>query len=185
MVNINPALLQSKGLSAADIVNTVSLQNLIIPAGTAKIGQFEYDVEMNASPRKADELNNIPVKTVGGTTIYLRDVAQVSDGFAPQTNIVRLDGSRGTLVTILKAGNVGPIDFRAGIGEWRYSRSDNRCISDGANDPAVSRELAEHADHCDLDSAFDPELHHRSQRPSRNHQHHDAGRVGAGGRHSG
>jgi multidrug efflux pump subunit AcrB len=115
MVNINPALLQSKGLSPADIVNGVSLQNLILPSGTAKIGQFEYDVEMNGSPEKVEQLNNIPVKTVGSTTVYLRDVAQVSDAFTPQTNIVRLDGNRGTLVTILKAGNASTLDIVSGV----------------------------------------------------------------------
>ncbi len=115
MVNLNPTLLQSKGLSPADIVNTISLQNLILPSGTAKVGQFEYDVEMNASPRRVEQLNDIPVKTVGSSTVYLRDVAQVSDGFAPQTNIVRLDGSRGTLVTVLKAGNASTLDVVSGV----------------------------------------------------------------------
>ncbi|MGA8597857.1 MAG: efflux RND transporter permease subunit [Bryobacteraceae bacterium] len=115
MININPALLQSKGLSPADIVNTISAQNLILPEGTTKIGQFEYQVEMNGSPRLMDELNDVPVKTLGSTTVYLRDVAQVSDGFTPQTNIVRLDGNRGTLVTILKAGNASTLDVVSGI----------------------------------------------------------------------
>ena len=80
----------------------------MLPSGTAKIGQFEYDVAMNASPRTVAELNDLPVKVVGNSTIYLRDVAHVRDGFAPQTNIVRRDGSRGTLVTILKTGDARP-----------------------------------------------------------------------------
>jgi multidrug efflux pump subunit AcrB len=115
MVNINTALLQSKGLSATDVVNAVGLQNLIIPSGTAKVGQFEYDVELNGSPRRVEELNDLPIKTVGNTPIYLRDVAQVSDGAAPQTNVVRLDGQRGTLVTILKSGNASTLDIVAGV----------------------------------------------------------------------
>jgi len=76
MVNLNPALLQSKGRSATDVVAAVSLQNLVLPSGTAKIGQFEYNVGINAAPRTVQELNNLPVKQVGNTTIYLRDVAQ-------------------------------------------------------------------------------------------------------------
>ncbi len=115
MVSLNPQLLQSKGLSTADVVNAVNVQNLVLPSGTAKIDQFEYDVDLNASPRTVPELNDLPIKVANGATIYLRDVAQVSDGFAPQTNIVRQDGKRSTLVTILKAGNASTIDVVDGI----------------------------------------------------------------------
>src|ERR1700682_6313008 len=94
MVNLNPGLLQSKGLSPPDVLAAVNSQNLVLPSGTAKIGQFEYDVDLNASPRTVAELNNLPIRVVGNSTIYVRDVAQVSDGFAPQTNIVRHDGRR-------------------------------------------------------------------------------------------
>src|SRR5580700_9797636 len=90
-VSLNPQLLQSKGLSPSDVVSSVNLQNLVLPSGTAKIDQFEYDVDMNAAPRTVSELNDLPVKVVNGATVYLRDVAEVSDGFAPQTNIVRQD----------------------------------------------------------------------------------------------
>jgi CzcA family heavy metal efflux pump len=114
-VNLNPGLLQSKGLSPADIVTAVNLQNLVLPSGTVKIGSFEYDVDLNSSPRTVVELNDLPIKQVGNSTIYLRDVAQVSDGFAPQTNIVRQDGRRGTLLTILKAGNASTLDVVQGI----------------------------------------------------------------------
>src|SRR6202011_5253758 len=103
-------LLQSKGLAPPDILAAVSSQNLVLPSGTAKIGQFEYDVDLNASPRTVAELNNLPVKVVGNSTIYVRDVAQVSDGFAPQINIVRHDGRRGTLMTVVKSGNASTID---------------------------------------------------------------------------
>jgi CzcA family heavy metal efflux pump len=115
MVNLNPALLQSKGLSAADIVTAIGQQNLVLPSGTAKIGQFEYNVDMNASPKSVAELNNLPVKVVNNTPIYLRDVSNVSDGFSPQTNIVRRDGQRGTLVTVLKAGESSTLDIVKGI----------------------------------------------------------------------
>src|SRR6201988_1261432 len=109
MVDLDPRLLQSKGLSPADVVAALGQQNVIVPSGTAKIGPFEYDVAVNGSPRTVAELNQLPVKVVGGTPIYLGDVAQVRDGFTPQTNVVRRDGSRGTLLTILKNGNASTL----------------------------------------------------------------------------
>src|SRR5262249_11991845 len=115
MVDLDQRLLQSKGISPADIVTAIGQQNIVLPSGTAKIGPFEYDVAMNASPRTVAELNDLPVKVAGNSTIYLRDVANVRDGFAPQTNIVRRDGSRGTLVTILKSGSASTLDVVAGI----------------------------------------------------------------------
>src|SRR5271169_3727269 len=115
MVDLNPGLVQSKGLSPQDVLNAVQQQNLILPSGTAKLGPFEYDVRLNASMRTVPELNDIPVKVVGNSTIYLRDVANVRDAFAPQTNIVRQDGRRGALVSVLKAGNASTIDVVKGI----------------------------------------------------------------------
>src|SRR3989440_3282330 len=115
MVDLDQRLLQSKGLSPTDVVTALGQQNIVLPSGTAKIGEFEYDVAMNASPRTVAELNNLPIRVVGNSTIYLRDVAHVRDGFAPQTNVVRRDGSRGTLVTILKAGAASTLDVVAGI----------------------------------------------------------------------
>ena len=115
MVDLDQRLLQSKGLSPADAVTALGQQNIVLPSGTAKIGQFEYDVAMNASPRTVAELNDLPVKTVGNSTIYLGDVAHVRDGFAPQTNIVRQDGRRGVLVTILKTGTASTLDVVRGI----------------------------------------------------------------------
>ena len=110
MVDLNTRMLQAKGLAPADVVNTINLQNLILPSGTAKIGQFEYDVNLNAAPRTVPELNDLPIKVVGNSTIYLRDVANVRDGFSVQTNIVRRDGRRGTLLTVLKAGDASTLD---------------------------------------------------------------------------
>src|SRR5712672_2450565 len=115
MVDLNPGLMQSKGLSPQDVLNAVQQQNLILPSGTAKVGPFEYDVRLNASTRTVPELNDLPVKVVGNSTIYLRDVANVRDAFAPQTNIVRQDGRRGALVSVLKAGNASTIDVVTGI----------------------------------------------------------------------
>ncbi|HUO64576.1 MAG TPA: efflux RND transporter permease subunit [Terriglobales bacterium] len=110
MVDLNTRMLQAKGLSPSDILNTLTLQNLVLPSGTAKIGQFEYDVSLNSAPRTVPELGDLPVKVVGNSTIYLRDVANVRDGFSVQTNIVRRDGRRGTLLTVLKAGDASTLD---------------------------------------------------------------------------
>ncbi len=115
MVDLDQGLLQSKGLSPADIVTAIGQQNIVLPSGTAKIGEFEYDVTMNASPRTVAELNDLPVKVVGNSTVYLRDVANVRDGFTPQTNVVRQDGRRGTLITILKTGTASTLDVVGGI----------------------------------------------------------------------
>src|SRR6266403_997423 len=115
MVDLNQGLMQSKGLAPQDVLTAVQLQNLIVPSGTAKMGPFEYDIRLNASPRTVPELSDLPVKVIGNSTIYLRDVANVRDAFAPQTNIVRQDGHRGALVSILKAGNASTIDVVKGI----------------------------------------------------------------------
>ncbi len=110
-VDIDPTALQAKGLSAVDIVNAVNAQNLILPTGTAKLGTLEYNVEMNGSPQSVDELNDLPVKTVNGATIYMKDVAHVRDGFSPQTNIVLSNGQRGVLMSIYKTGTASTIDI--------------------------------------------------------------------------
>jgi multidrug efflux pump subunit AcrB len=114
-VDLNTAALQSKGLSPLDVVNAVSAQNLILPAGTTKIGPLEYDVDMNGSPQSVAELNNLPIKNVGSNTIYIRDVAHVRDGFPPQTNIARVNGQRAVLLTIQKSGNASTLDIVSGI----------------------------------------------------------------------
>ena len=115
MIDINPAALQSKGLSPTDVVNAINAQNLILPAGTSKIGQFEYDVDLNASPKRVETFNDFPIKVVNGTPIYIRDIGHVRDGFSPQTNIVRQDGSRAALLTILKAGNASTLAVVQGV----------------------------------------------------------------------
>ncbi len=116
MVDLNTTALQSKGLSPSDLVNAISAQNLILPTGTSKIGQKEYDVDIiNGAPQTMAQLNRIPIKTIGTTTIYVNDVANVRDGFPPQTNIVRVDGQRSSLLTVQKAGSYSTLDVIAGI----------------------------------------------------------------------
>src|SRR5215510_14874875 len=114
-VDLNTAALQAKGLSPLDVVNAVSVQNLILPSGTTKIGPLEYDVDMNASPQTVAELNNLPIKTIGTNTIYIRDVANVRDGYPPQTNIAHVDGKRAVLLTVQKSGNASTLDIVSGI----------------------------------------------------------------------
>ena len=114
-VSLNNSLLQAKGLAPADVVTAIGNQNIILPSGTAKIGQFEYTVDMNASPKTVAELNDLPIKMAGTSPIYVRDVATVSDGFSPQTNIVRLDGVRGTLLSIMKGGDASTLDVVKGV----------------------------------------------------------------------
>ncbi len=111
MIDIQPGLLQSKGLSPVDLVNAVNNQNLILPTGTSKIGQYEYDVGLNASPETVQELNDLPIKAAGNSTIYVHDVAHVRDGFSPQTNIVRRNGQRSALLSILKVGDTSTLDI--------------------------------------------------------------------------
>jgi len=110
-VDLNTAALQANGLSPVDVVSAISTQNLILPSGTSKIGQYEYDVETNGSPLTTAELNNLPVRTSGNTVIYVRDVASVRDGFPPQTNIVRVNGQRAALMTAMKTGNNSTLDI--------------------------------------------------------------------------
>lgn len=110
-VDLDPQALQSKGLSATDVVNAISVQNLILPGGTAKVGETEYTVKMNGSPQVIEELNDLPVRTVNGATTYLGEVARVRDGFVNQTNIIRKDGERGVLLSILKNGSASTLDI--------------------------------------------------------------------------
>lgn len=114
-VDLNLPALQSKGLSPSDVVNAIADQNLILPSGTMKIGKFEYQVETNSAPETIKELNDIPIRSVNGAMVYIRDVAHVRDGFPPQTNIVRVDGQRASLLNILKTGNASTLDIVEGI----------------------------------------------------------------------
>jgi CzcA family heavy metal efflux pump len=115
MIDLNPAELQAKQLSPFDVVQAVNNQNLLLPSGTAKIGQFEYDVDMNYSPKRIEEISEFPIKVVNGTPVYVRDVANVRNGYSPQTNIIRRDGQRAVLVSVLKAGSASTLDVVQGI----------------------------------------------------------------------
>jgi len=114
-VDLDLTALQSRGLSPSDVVNTIAAQNLILPSGTAKIGPFEYQIETNSAPLKLDELNGLPIRAAGGATVFIRDVAHVRDGFPPQTNIVRVDGQRASLLSIIKTGDASTLDIVQGI----------------------------------------------------------------------
>jgi multidrug efflux pump subunit AcrB len=114
-IAMDQAAMQSKGIAPGDLLSAVAQQNVVTPSGTIKIGQSEYDVKTNGTPRTVEELARIPLKQVNGTTIYLRDVASVSDGFQVQTNVVRQDGRRGVLISIMKAGNASTLDVVKGI----------------------------------------------------------------------
>jgi CzcA family heavy metal efflux pump len=110
-VDLDQAAMQAKGVSAQDVANAIVEQNLILPAGTEKIGEYEYNVKLNASPKALSDLNDLPVKTINGTTLYIHDVAHVRDGYAPQTNMVRVDGKRAVLMSIQKTGNASTLDI--------------------------------------------------------------------------
>ncbi len=114
-VDLDLEALKAKNLAAQDVVNAINAQNFVLPSGTAKIGATEFEVELNTSPRVLDELNDLPIRTVNGATIYVRDVAQVRDGYQPQSNIVRQDGVRGALLTILKSGSASTLDVVARV----------------------------------------------------------------------
>jgi multidrug efflux pump subunit AcrB len=110
-VDLNPDALRAQGLSGNDVTSAIANQNLILPAGTEKIGDREYFVAINASPQTIQELNDLPVATRSGSVIYVRDVAHVRDGYPPQTNIVRRDGHRGVLMSVLKTGSASTLDI--------------------------------------------------------------------------
>ncbi len=116
-IDLDLAALQAKGLGPTDVVNAISAQNLILPSGTSKIGNFEYSVEMNSSPTSIQGLNDIPIRSANGSTIFIRDVAQVRDGYPPQTNIVRVAGQRASLLTIMKTGTASTLDIIARVRE--------------------------------------------------------------------
>ena len=114
-IDLDPQALQSKGLSAQDVGNAIAAQQQINPVGFAKIGEFQYNVALNNSPDSIDAFNDLPVKTVNGATIYMRDVAHVRDGFAPQQNVVHVDGTRSVLLTVLKNGATSTLSIVQGV----------------------------------------------------------------------
>ncbi len=213
MINLNPQQLQAKGLAPSDVLSSVERQYLVLPSGTVKLSQFEYDVHLNGTTQTVDELNNLPIKDHCNATIYLRDVATVSLAFAPQTNIVRQNGRRGVLMSIIKAGNASTIsvvdgihailprveqtpaaaiayrvarrsvDFRQSLDRQRDPRGGHRRRAHRPDDPTVPRQLALDPDHRRVDPAVDPDLADGFELPRRDDQHHDPRRTGPGGRH--
>jgi multidrug efflux pump subunit AcrB len=116
-IDLNSTALQARGLSGQDVANTLAAQNLITPVGTQKIGGFEYNLQLNNSPLRMEELGDLPIKAVNGAMVYIRDVASVRDGNPPQTNIVHVNGNRSVLMMVLKAGAISTLDIIAGIKE--------------------------------------------------------------------
>jgi CzcA family heavy metal efflux pump len=114
-IDLDSSALQARGLSGQDVANALAAQNLITPVGTQKIGEFEYNIQLNNSPLKMAELGDLPIKTVNGAMVYVRDVASVRDGNPPQTNIVHVNGNRSVLMMVLKAGSISTLDIIAGI----------------------------------------------------------------------
>lgn len=113
--DVDPHALQSKGLTAQDISNTIAQQTQITPAGFAKIGPYQYNIRLNNVPSSTEQLNHLPIKTVNGATVYVSDVAHVRDGAAPQTNVVHVDGARSVLLTVYKNGSASTVSVAAGI----------------------------------------------------------------------
>ena len=114
-VDLDLTALKSKNLAPTDVVNAINAQNLVLPSGTAKIGATEFNIALNSSPAGIDEFNDMPIKTVNGAVIRVRDVALVHDGYQPQQNIVRLNGVRGVLLTVLKSGEASTLKIVNGI----------------------------------------------------------------------
>ncbi|HEY5020578.1 MAG TPA: efflux RND transporter permease subunit [Steroidobacteraceae bacterium] len=110
-VDIDPEALRAKGLAAADVSNAIGAQNLIIPAGTEKIGDIEYNVKLNSSPLNVADLNDVPIRDVNGTVVFVRDVANVHDGSSPQTNLLRMNGRHSVLMSVLKTGSASTLEI--------------------------------------------------------------------------
>ena len=215
MVDIDPAKLVAKGLTPLDVVNAVNAQNLTVPSGTAKIGDRQYVVHTNATPASIDALNDIPIKVVNGATVFVKDVGQVHDGWLVQQNVVRQDGKRSILLSIIKNGNASTLQVvnavKDALQTIRQAAPPGLEINElfdqsvfvkqalvgvlreGAiaaaltalDDPAVPGFMAIDAGRDDLHSAVDPVVAGGALLPGRDHQHPDPGRPGARRRHPG
>jgi multidrug efflux pump subunit AcrB len=203
MVDTDPNAMYARHVSAADISVALSQQNLIIPAGTARMGDREYIVKTNSSPTEVSAFNDLPIRASNGSIVFMKDVAQVRNGYAVQTNIVRQDGKRSALLTILTNGQTSPacegrlaafvedcavvrpihlrprLDFR-GRSRSCYCRSAHR-----SDDPALSWQLAVHAHRLHFHTPLHCHIARHSHRSGPDDQCHDAGGAGACRRHSG
>jgi multidrug efflux pump subunit AcrB len=132
-IDLDTSAMQARGLSAQDVSNALSAQNLIVPIGTQKIGSLEYTLQLNNAPSAIEEIGNLPIKVVNGATVYIRDVANVHDGNSPQTNIVHVDGGRSVLMSVLKNGATSTLAIvdgvRAKLGEIKASLPDNLVVA--------------------------------------------------------
>ena len=215
-VDLNLQALQAKGLAPADVVSTIATENLILPSGTMKVSNFEYQIETNSAPSTIQGINDLPIKSVNGSMVYIHDVAHVRDGFPPQTNIVRVDGQRASLLSVIKTGNASTLDIVAGIRkqlpalmtqlppELRITPLGDQSIFVRGSINGVVREALIAA--CltaimillflgsirstliiavSIPLSILCSLIMLRLRAGRDHQHHDAGRTGPGGRHPG
>ena len=114
-IDLDLHAMQARNISPSDVVAAINAQNIIVPSGTLKVGGFEYAIETNSAPSVVNDLNAMPIKVVNGAVVYIRDVAHVRDGFPPQTNIVRVDGQRSALMSILKTGSASTLDIISGV----------------------------------------------------------------------
>ena len=215
LLELDPQALQAHNLSAQDVQNAVGNQTLIVPAGNVKIGSYQYTVKLNNAAETIEGLNNIPIKTMNGVTVFLRDVGHAVDGNAPQQNVVHAFGGRAVLSTMLKTGNASTldvvdgiktafaqaegsaagylthrpsqrsVDLREGCGYRRGARGRDCRGADQPDDPAVPGQLAFHRHYRHLDSPGGVVGHRGAVGDRPNPQHHDFGRSGAGGGHSG
>ena len=124
--DLDPQALHTYGLSANDVINALAAQNLVIPAGTEKIGTYEYKVNLNNSPTAIEAFNQLPIKTVNGTVVYMRDVAHVHDGSPPQTSVVHVAGKPAVLLSIIKTGSASTLDIINGIKRAAARRAADR-----------------------------------------------------------
>ena len=212
-VDIDPGALEANGLTPSDVSAAVNAQNLTLPTGTAKMGDREYGVEVNTSPEAAVALGNLPIRTVNGTTLFIRDVAHVRDGAPPQTNIVRRDGVKGALIPVLKSGDASTLDviarlkealpnIKAGLPEgfeittlFDQSVFVTSSLEGVIHEAVIAAGLTglmillflgnwrEHARRHRLHPAFDPLRDHRAQALRADAQHHDPRRPRARRRH--
>jgi multidrug efflux pump subunit AcrB len=185
MVDIDSDKLLSRGLTPLDIVNAVNTQNLTLPSGTVKMGDTQYTIRTNATPATIDDLNMMPVKFVNGSTILLKDVAQVRDGSLVQQNIVRDNGHRSVLLSVIKNGNASTLTVVNGVKRALEAARAAAPAGLKINDPDLPRFLALDAGRDDFDPARDPVLTDRLVLSRRDAQHHDSWRPRAGGRHIG
>ena len=213
--DLDSQAMQAHGLSATDIQTALANQNQVVPAGFAKIGSYQYAVRLNNAADTVEEMNDLPVKTVNGATIYMRDVAHVRDGPPPQNNVVHVNNGRAVLSSIYKNGNAStldvvqgvkdllpliksqlpdslkidllerPIGFRRGGGYRRCPRRHHRRPSHQPDDPIVPGQLAFHGDHRRLHPTGCADGAGGAVGDGPDTEYHDIGRAGAGGGHSG